>query len=108
MPKNRGTYRISYIDPKLAIVTFGMQFVGLQFDTGDDTNARAVPGYSYTGLPSYTVSELTITRGLGRNVDVFFGAQNLFNQQYIVATLPTTIGSPRLVNGGIRVRLNGR
>src|SRR5499427_2923315 len=106
VPKNRGTYRISYIDPKLAIVTFGMQFVGLQFDTGDDTNTRAVPGYSYPGLPSYNVSELTITRGLGRNVDVFFGAQNLFNEQYIVATLPTTIGSPRLVNGGIRVRLN--
>ena len=108
VPKNRGTYRISFVDPKLAIVTFGMQFVGLQFDTGDDTNTRAVPGYSYPGLPSYTVSELTITRGLGRNVDVFFGAQNLFNEQYIVATLPTTIGSPRLVNGGIRVRLNGR
>src|SRR5499427_3467407 len=106
VPKNRGTYRISFVDPKLAIVTFGMQFVGLQFDTGDDTNTRAVPGYSYPGLPSYNVSELTITRGLGRNVDVFFGAQNLFNEQYIVATLPTTIGSPRLVNGGIRVRLN--
>ena len=88
----------SYADPKLATITFGVQFVGLQFDTGDDTNTRAVPGYSYPGLPAYAVSELTITRGIGRNVDVFFGAQNLFNQEYIVATLPTTIGSPTLVN----------
>jgi outer membrane receptor protein involved in Fe transport len=108
VPANRGTYRVSYVDPKLATVTFGVQFVGLQFDTGDDTNTRAVPGYSYPGLPSYAVSELAITRGLGRNVDVFFGAQNLFNEQYIVATLPTTIGSPRLVNGGLRVRFSGR
>jgi outer membrane receptor protein involved in Fe transport len=108
VPENRGTYRVSYADPKIAIVTFGVQFVGLQFDTGDDTNTRAVPGYSYPGLPSYAVSELAITRGIGRNVDVFFGAQNLFGQEYIVATLPTTIGSPRLVNGGIRVRFSGR
>ena len=108
VPENRGTYRVSYVNPKIAAVTFGVQFVGLQFDTGDDTNTRAVPGYSYPGLPSYAVSELTITRGIGRNVDVFFGAQNLFNQEYIVATLPTTIGSPRLVNGGLRVRFSGR
>jgi outer membrane receptor protein involved in Fe transport len=108
VPKNRGTYRVSYADPKLATITFGVQFVGLQFDTGDDTNTRAVPGYSYPGLPAYAVSELTITRGIGRNVDVFFGAQNLFGQEYIVATLPTTIGSPTLVNAGVRVRFSGR
>jgi outer membrane receptor protein involved in Fe transport len=39
---------------------------------------------------------------------VFFGIQNLFNQTYVVATLPTTIGSPRLYNGGVRIRWNGR
>jgi hypothetical protein len=30
--------------------------------------------------------------------------QNLFDEEYIVGTLPTTIGSPRLVHGGVRVR----
>jgi outer membrane receptor protein involved in Fe transport len=39
---------------------------------------------------------------------VFFGIQNLFNVQYVVATLPTTIGSPRLYNGGLRIRWSGR
>jgi len=39
---------------------------------------------------------------------VFFGAQNLFNQEYIVGTLPTTIGSPRLLNAGVRIRFSGR
>ena len=108
VPQNRGTFRISYMNPKVAFVTFGVQAVGLQYDTGDDTNTRAVPGYSYPGLPAYATSELTITRAIGRNVDVFFAAQNLFDQQYIVATLPTSIGSPRLVNGGVRVKLSGR
>jgi len=105
VPENRGSFRIAYMNPRIASITFGVQAVGVQFDTGDDTNTRAVPGYSYPGLPSYANADLTITRAIGRNVDVFFGAQNLFNQQYIVATLPTTIGSPRLVNGGIRVKL---
>jgi len=27
---------------------------------------------------------------------------------YYVGTLPTTIGSPRLVHGGVRVRFTGR
>jgi outer membrane receptor protein involved in Fe transport len=108
VPENRGTFRITYSDAKVASITFGIQAVGLQFDTGDDTNTRAVPGYSYPGLPAYATTELTISRALGRNVDVFFAAQNLFDQEYIVATLPTTIGSPRLVNAGVRVKLSGR
>jgi iron complex outermembrane recepter protein len=108
VPENRGTFRITYADPKVATITFGVQAVGLQFDTGDDTNTRAVPGYSYPGLPAYATSELTITRAIGRSVDVFLGAQNLFGQEYIVATLPTSIGSPRLVNAGVRIKLSGR
>ena len=108
VPENRGTFRITYSDPKVASITFGVQAVGLQYDTGDDTNTRVTPGYSYPGLPAYATTELAISRALGRNVDVFFAAQNLFNKEYIVALLPTTIGSPRLVNGGIRVKLSGR
>jgi outer membrane receptor protein involved in Fe transport len=108
VPENRGTFRITYSDPKIASITFGVQAVGLQYDTGDDTNTRVTPGYSYPGLPAYATTELAISRALGRNVDVFFAAQNLFNKEYIVALLPTTIGSPRLVNGGVRVKLSGR
>src|SRR5215470_11500370 len=108
VPENRGTFRITYSDPKVASITFGVLGVGLQYDTGDDTNTRAVPGYSYPGLPAYATTELTISRAIGRNVDVFFAAQNLFDKEYIVATLPTTIGSPRLVNAGVRVKLSAR
>ena len=43
-----------------------------------------------------------------RNFDVFLGAQNLLDEEYIVGTLPTTIGSPRLVHAGVRVRFAGR
>ena len=56
------------------------------------------------GLPNYSVTNLTVSRTINRNVDVFFGVQNLFDTIYYVGTNPTTIGTPRLVNGGIRLK----
>jgi outer membrane receptor protein involved in Fe transport len=79
-------------------VAFDVQDVGAQFD--DDLNTRV--------LPSYAVAGLSVSRTIVKNVDVFFGIQNMFNTVYDVATLPTTIGSPRLVNAGLRIRWSGR
>jgi outer membrane receptor protein involved in Fe transport len=67
-----------------------------------------VPGFSQPGLPKYALVDFTASRAMGRNLEVFFGVQNLFNREYFVGTLPTTIGSPRLVNGGFRLRFIGR
>ena len=106
VPAHRVSYRVSYVDPKLASITLGVLAIGRQFD--DDQNVRAVPGQTEPGLPGYATTDLTISRDIRPNVNVFFGAQNLFNQEYIVGTLPTTIGSPRLMNIGVRVRFSGR
>ena len=81
-------------------------FFGRQYD--DDLNVRTKPGESEPGLPPYGTLDLSVSRDIGRHLDVFFGVQNLFDQEYYVMLLPTTTGSPRLVNGGIRVRFNGR
>ena len=81
-------------------------FYGRQFD--DDLNARIKPGETEPGLPAYGVVDFSASRDIGRNLEVFFGVQNLFDQEYYVQLLPTTIGSPRLVNGGVRVRWSGR
>jgi outer membrane receptor protein involved in Fe transport len=67
-----------------------------------------VPGESEPGLPGYAMVDLTAARSVTRNVEVFFGVQNLFDEEYIVGTLPTTIGSPRLAHGGVRIRFAGR
>ena len=96
--KNRGSVQVAYINPAFATVAFDVQGIGDQFD--DDLNTRVLPGYG--------VANLSVSRSLTRNVDVFFGAQNIFDTVYNVATLPTTIGSPRLINGGVRVRVSGR
>ena len=52
--------------------------------------------------------EISALREIGRNLDLFFGVQNLFDKEYYVGFAPTTIGTPRLVNGGLRVRWSGR
>ncbi len=116
VPKHRGSVRAAFLSPKYASVAFSVQFYGAQFD--DDQNVRVVPaaalaelGYAASttpGLPGYTVADLSITRAFGRYLEAFAGVQNLFDQAYIVGTLPTTIGSPRLVNGGVRIRFAGR
>ena len=48
--------------------------------------------------------DLSIIRAVDRHADVFFGVQNLFDTVYYVGTNPTTIGTPRLVNAGVRLR----
>jgi outer membrane receptor protein involved in Fe transport len=95
-----------YANPRYFTLAFGLQAVGAQFD--DDQNVRTVPGLSEPGLPHYVLGTLTASRAIGRNIELFFGVQNLFDEEYFVGTLPTTVGSPRLVSGGIRVRFAGR
>ena len=116
VPKHRGSAHLTYSDPKIASVAFGIMVFGMQFD--DDQNSRVIPapalsdaGYAASaapGLPGYTIVDFSATRTIVRNVEAFFGVENVFDQTYFVGTLPTTIGSPRLINGGIRVRFSGR
>jgi outer membrane receptor protein involved in Fe transport len=106
VPKHRGSVSVAYANPRLFNVAVAGMFYGRQFD--DDQNARIKPGETEPGLPGYGLVDLSASRDIGRNLQVFFGVQNLFDQEYYVQLLPTTIGSPRLVNGGVRIRWSGR
>jgi outer membrane receptor protein involved in Fe transport len=106
VPRHRGTVQIAYTNPKYLNLAVGLQAVGRQFD--DDLNSRVVPGRTEPGLPKYAVIDVSASRALGRHVELFAGAQNLFDQVYFVGTLPTTIGTPRLVHGGLRLRFAQR
>jgi len=106
VPRNRGSFQVTFTDPKLFNLSWDTEFVGLQYD--DDQNiVKILPGLpgEKVGLPAYSVTNLTIGRIINRQADVFVGVQNLFGAVYYVGTAPTTIGTPRLVNGGIRLKL---
>ena len=104
VPKHRGSIQFAYLNPRYINASVGLQVVGRQFD--DDLNSRIVPGETKPGLPGFAVVDLSASRTIHRRLEIFAGAQNLFNQEYFVGTLPTTTGTPRLVHGGIRVRLS--
>jgi outer membrane receptor protein involved in Fe transport len=116
VPAHRGSIQVAYANPKYVTLAGGVQFLGRQFD--DDLNVRAVPAAALTeagydvstapGLPGYALVDLMASRSFGNNLDVFFGVQNLFDQAYFVQTNPSTVGTPRLVSGGVRVRFVGR
>jgi len=105
VPKHRASFQVTYTNPRFLNVALENQFVGHQFD--DDQNlAEILPrvsGRNVIGLPGYSVTSLTASRTVNRNVMLFVGVQNLFGKTYYVGTNPTTIGTPRLVNGGIRL-----
>src|SRR5262249_1647697 len=116
VPQNRGSLQLSYSSAKYVNAAVTVQFVGLQYN--DDQNAQFIPaatlidaGYDGTlglGLPGYSTVDFTVSRNIGTNLQVFLGAQNLFDKVYFVQTNPSTIGTPRLVNVGLRVRFTGK
>jgi len=104
VPRHRGSAQVTLVERRIAELALMMQFVGRQFD--DDQNLRVVPGSTEPGLPGYTRVDVSLSRSLGRRMDVFAGAQNLFDRRVIVGTLPTTIGEPRTLSIGVRVHLH--
>jgi outer membrane receptor protein involved in Fe transport len=102
VPKHRASAQVAYTNPSLVNIGFGIQYLGRQFD--DDLNQRVVPGETEPGLPGYAIVDVTASRSIMRNLDVFFGIQNLLDEKYIVGTLPTTIGTPRFAHVGFRLR----
>ena len=107
VPKHRASFELTFMHPRYITVSIENQFVGQQFD--DDQNiARILPGVpdkAAIGLPAYNVTNLTASRTINRQLSVFVGVQNLFGTVYYAGTNPTTIGTPRLVNGGVRLRV---
>ena len=106
VPKNRGSFQVQYANPRIVSIAFNFQGVGNQFD--EDTNLRTIPGITAPGLPGYNVSSLTVSRAIGANIELFAAAQNMFDKHYFVGTLPTLVGPPRLVSGGLRINFRGR
>jgi outer membrane receptor protein involved in Fe transport len=98
VPENRGSASVTYANPKHVTVTVAVQVLAEQFD--DDVNTRALPGF--------TVIDLTASRRVGRNLEVFVGVQNLTDRAYFVGTLPTLLGPPRMASAGVRLSVRGR
>jgi outer membrane receptor protein involved in Fe transport len=72
------------------------RYVTRQFD--DDLNTFL--------LPSYFTADMMLRWRLGSRVESYLACENLFDRDYFTGRTPTpTLGTPRLVRGGVRLRL---
>jgi outer membrane receptor protein involved in Fe transport len=93
VPRNQGSLGISFAGP-VAVLLQG-RWAGRQFD--DDLNQLPLRGYA--------VADLSLRRPFGDRLDLFLSAENLFDQKVVTGRTPIeTLGSPRLVQLGIKVR----
>jgi outer membrane receptor protein involved in Fe transport len=93
------TFQARYSNPSLFTLAFQGRASSKQFD--DDQNLFP--------LEPYFTLDAFLSRRINRNLEVFAGAENLFNQRYTVGRTPLrTIGPPILFRAGFRLRLGQR
>jgi outer membrane receptor protein involved in Fe transport len=100
VPTHRGAFQVQYHDPRFLTIAFDVQSSGALFDDDLNTASRV--------LPRYSLVNLSVSRDLARNLEVFAALQNMFDEQFFVGTLPTLVGPPRLVSAGVRISFQGR
>ena len=96
--KHKFTVQAAYMNPQAVDVALMGKLVGPQFD--DDLNLFR--------LGSYFVVDATLSRRLGEAAEAFLAVENLFNREYPVRSNPASIGTPLLIQGGIRFQILGR
>jgi iron complex outermembrane recepter protein len=89
------TLQTAYAHPRFVTAAVQFRAVGKQFD--DDQNLLP--------LGSFAVIDATVARPLGRGFEVFLAVQNLLDERFVVGRTPLeTLGMPRLLRGGLRLR----
>ena len=95
--KHKFTAQAAYMNPQIVDVALTGKLIGPQFD--DDLNLFK--------LGSYFVVDATLSRRLGEAAEAFLAVENLFNREYPVRSNPSSIGTPLLIQGGIRFQILG-
>lgn len=97
VPKHQATGGLRYRNPWLADLLVQLRYVGGQFEN-DENSLR---------LPSYVVLDLSVSRQVGQWFEAFLGVENLLDKEIIAGRdvgAPDTLGTPRLIHGGLAVR----
>jgi len=96
VPRNQGSFGLRYED---AVLHAGLivRAAGAQYD--DDLN-QLLLGHAVTW-------DLVAGRAVGKGLEFYAAAENLFDMRYDVGLTPVlTRGAPRSVRAGVRLRLS--
>jgi outer membrane receptor protein involved in Fe transport len=97
VPRHQFTLQTVYNHPKLITAAIQFRATGIQFD--DDQNRLP--------LGSFALIDALVARPISRYVEVFIAAQNLLDESFAVGRTPIeTLGMPRSVRGGVRLRFD--
>jgi outer membrane receptor protein involved in Fe transport len=94
-PAHRIAGRIAYDRPSLLAGAVEVRWLSHAWE--DDLNTLQ--------LPAFAVVDASLSRRLGRSVELFAAVENLFDREFLVGRAGVdTVGAPRLVRAGLRVR----
>lgn len=98
VPRHQFTLQTVYSHPRFVTAAIQFRASGKQFD--DDQNRLP--------LGSFALIDATLARRFARYFEAFIAVQNLLDERYAVGRTPLeTLGMPRMVRGGLRLRFGG-
>jgi outer membrane receptor protein involved in Fe transport len=93
VPHSSFTFQARYTNPRIAFISVDGRFIGKQFD--DDLNRFP--------LGNFFVLDAMASRAIGRGIQIFGTAENLFNEKYSTAATPIPqLGLPIVARIGLR------
>jgi len=99
VPHQQFTLQARYLNPRIMTATVQGTFVGQQFD--NDLNTLL--------LKKFFAVDLYLGRSLGRGLEIFAAAENLFNQRYYTNLNPVpSLGPPILARIGLHYQFPRR
>ncbi len=97
-PSQRANLSAAFDDPRFLTVSIQLNYIGLEYE--DDLNT--LPMGQALLVNVFAAWHIIPT------LDLYVGVENLFNTQYLVGRAGVdTVGQPRFIHGGIRLRLGG-
>jgi outer membrane receptor protein involved in Fe transport len=95
-PRHRAAVALAFDDPRILAAAVQLRWLGRQYE--DDLNTLPMEGVA--------LLDVSASRSLGRGVTLFLSVENLLDEAYLVGRAGVdTVGQPRFVHGGIRLRL---
>jgi outer membrane receptor protein involved in Fe transport len=96
--RHQGSFELSFEDPRIVRAALQARWLGRQFE--DDQNRLPLD-------PSLAV-DVFLSRAVIAGLDAFVAAENVFDERSDVGRTPVrTIGPPRALRAGLRLRLPG-
>lgn len=93
VPEHQASIQLRFFDPGIGTLGLQARWTGDQFD--DDRNQFP--------LESFATVDALLSRPVGRGLEVFVAAENLFDEGYEIGRTPVrTLGPPRSVRVGVR------